>query len=195
MLSIANVLGVSIDAVTYFMRRNNMERRSFSEDRRLRFANKPPSFVFKKTSKRVEELKILGSMLYWGEGYKGNDSNPANLVDFANSDPSMVGLFMEFLRSVFALNESKFRVLLYCYSNQDLNSLVRYWSGVTRLSPKSFSKPFVKKCSDKTNGKMKYGLVHIRYYDKKLLLEIKKMINSYRDKYLRRSDSGYSSGL
>lgn len=30
---------------------------------------------------------------------------------------------------------------------------------------------------------MKYGLVHIRYSDKKLLLEIENMIESYMSKY------------
>lgn len=122
-------------------------------------------------------------MLYWGEGYKGSVKRPANRVDFANSDPSMIRIFLEFLRQTYELSESKFRILLYCYSNQDVVNLIDYWSSVTDIPKAQFTKPFVRSDFKITGNTMPYGLVHIRYNDKKLLLEIKSLIDCYKAKY------------
>lgn len=180
MKSISEKLGVSLDCVAYFMRKNNLKRRTLAEEQKMRFENKIPSFKYRKINKNTERLKIIGAMLYWGEGYKGNDVSPAKHVDFANSDPDMISLFIAFLRNTFVLNESKFRVLLYCYSDQDVENLIIFWSKRTKISKSQFIKPYIRNDFKIDGKKMKYGLIHIRYYDKKLLLEIKKMIDSYK---------------
>ncbi len=46
-----------------------------------------------------------------------------------------------------------------------------------------FSQPYIRKDFKKDGRKMKYGLVHIRYSDKKLLLEIENMVDYYIYKY------------
>ena len=110
---IAQKLHVSIDAVYYFMRHHNLKRRTFSEDNLIRFSKKKASFNLKsKLSKHDKELKIIGAILYWGEGYKAEKSCG---IDFANSDPKMIGMFVKFLRNICGVKESKLRVLLYCY--------------------------------------------------------------------------------
>lgn len=195
MREIANHLKCSIGAVTYFMRKNGLKRRTFSEEQKIRFEKKIPSYTINKSSNEIEELKVIGTMLYWGEGYKGNIEKPACLVDFANSDPDMILIFLEFLRKVYIIDESKLKIYLYCYSNQDVGRLIDFWSALTGVSSANFTKPYVRSDFNDKKRQMLYGLVHIRYYDKKLLLEIKKMIDCYKVKYLRRSDSGYSSGL
>lgn len=183
MKAVGNHLGVSLDCVAYFMRKNNLIRRTLKDEQRIRFDNKKPSFIIRKNNKKISELRAIGSMLYWGEGYKGDEKNPAKFVDFANSDLDMILLFLQFLRNTFKLNEEKFRILLYCYCDQNVNSLITFWSKHTSIPVSQFTKPYIRK-DFKINGrKMKYGLVHIRYYDKKLLLEIKKMIDSYKIKY------------
>lgn len=185
MKAIGKELGASIHSVLYFMRKNGLVRRTLKEEQKLRFENKKPSFTIRSNDKYSMELNAIGSMLYWGEGYKGNENSPAKSVDFANSDPDMIKLFLIFLRKRFILDENKFRVLLYCYSDQDVSSLIRFWSKETNISPTAFTKPYVRSDFKPEARKMKYGLVHIRYYDKKLLLELKKMIDSYKEKYIR----------
>lgn len=191
MKAIGNELGVSLDCVAYFMRKNNLKRRTLKEEQKLRFENKKPSFKVKKDNKNTLELKVIGAMLYWGEGYKGDSKNPSKLIDFTNSDVDMVLLFLKFLRNTYALDERKFRVLLYCYSNQNISDIIDFWSDCTEIPKSQFTKPYIRKDFKIGSRQMKYGLVHIRYNDKKLLLEIKEMIDSYRKKYLRRSYSGY----
>lgn len=184
MREIASAFGVSIDAVVYFMRRHNLKRRNFFEINKLRFDRKAPSFKEKPiNSVRKKELKAIGSMLYWGEGYK---SEKSSFVDFANSDPEMISVFLEYLRSCYYINEDKLRVLLYCYSNQNINKLITYWSNLTKIQKSQFTKPYVRKDFNVNGRQMQYGLVHIRYFDKKLLLNIKESINFYKRKFLRR---------
>lgn len=184
MRAIALLLGVSLDAVVYFMRHHNLKRRTYSEFNRIVFERKPPSFQKSKTSPAVKELGIIGAMLYWGEGYKNCTTN--SVVDFANSDPGMISLFLGFLRKVYNVDEKRLRAYLYCYADQDISALIRFWSLLTGISASRFSKPYVRRDFRKDGRKMQYGLIHIRYGDKKLLLEILRLIEYYKLKYTRR---------
>ncbi len=175
---IAGILNVSLDAVYYFMRHHNLKRRSLSEENSLRFANKQRSFVFKQELNSSEkELKMAGLMLYWCEGYK---TDLCKVVDFANSDPSMIQIFLRFLREVCGVEESRLRVYLYCYSNQNIEVLKHYWGNVMKIPLSQFTKPYVRTDFklDKI-GKMPHGMVHVRYGDKKLFLLIKQWIQEY----------------
>ncbi len=178
MRKVAERLGVSPDAVTYFMRRNNLPRRNFSQINADRFAQKPPSFKIRPD--QDESLRSAGIALYWAEGYK---SEKGCGVDFANSDPEMINVFMKFLRNSFELDESRLRVLLYCYSDQNISFLIRFWSKLTRIPEAQFTKPYVRREFRLDGRKMPYGLIHVRYSDKKLLLAIKGLIREYQQKF------------
>lgn len=179
---IAKKLNTSLDAVYYFMRRNRLPRRSFREQNLVRFENKKPSFVLKAcNSISDKELRASGAMLYWGEGFQ---SDAASNVDFANSKPEMISLFLLFLRRICGIDESKLRAYLYCYANQNIDSLIDFWSKTTAISKEQFTKPYVRKDFDLQKiDKMKYGLLHVRYYDKKLLNLIRRWIREYIDKF------------
>lgn len=181
---VSEILKVSPDAVESFIKRHNIPKRSYEEAQQAKFHNKPLSFSKQKVSSpQLKELSAIGTMLYWAEGYKGSDSVPAKTVDFANSDPSMIQLFLKFLRVVYRLEEKRLRVYLYCYSDQNPANLIEYWSKITEIPKSQFSKPYVRSDFKKDGRKMKYGMIHIRYHDKKLLLEIRSMIESYVRKY------------
>ena len=183
MREIGKRLGVSIDAVTYFMRKNELKRRSFSEINKIIFTRKPLSFKKKVFSKLNKELMAIGIMLYWGEGAKGGIVGRNNVVDLANSDPKMVKVFLSFLRKIYSVDEKKFRCLLYCYSNQNPKKLMKFWSDLTEIPLSQFTKPYVRKDFRLEGRKMIHGLIHIRYADKKLLIEIENMIDYYVSKY------------
>ena len=183
MREIAEKLSISIDAVAYFMRKHKIPRRSFPEASAVVFHNKSLSFKEKnKLSYSEEKLKLTGLILYWSEGYKTVKSHG---VDFANSDPVMIDLFVKFLRKIYEVDEKRFRVLLYCYSNQDVESLIAFWSKLTKIPKKQFTKPYVRKDFIENGRKMKYGMVHIRYADKKLFLSIMKSIEEIKSKMRR----------
>lgn len=175
---IAGVLNVSLDAVYSFMRRNRLARRSMREQNWVRFDKKEPSFNLKnKFSVKDKYLLIAGVMLYWAEGFQ---SDAAHTVDFANSKPEMVAVFMAFLRRICGVNEGKLRAYLYCYSNQDVGDIISFWSKLTKISRSQFTKPYIRSdFRQEKIGKMKYGLFHVRYADKKLLNKIREWINVY----------------
>lgn len=183
MSQIASKLGVSLNTVVSFMRRNGLSRRSAKEANNNLFRQKTPSFKVRKISSVFEkELEIAGAMLYWAEGYK---SKNANWVDLANSDPRMVSVFLNFLRVIYKVDERKFRVLLYCYADQDVLRLIIFWSRLTKIPKKQFIKPYVRKDFRESGRKMKYGMIHVRYIDKKLLLDIKSRIEKYVGRFER----------
>lgn len=174
--------GRSCSSVYGFMKRHDLPRRSSAETNNIAYVKQKPSFVLKKNLTRQEEkLRVAGIMLYWGEGAKLN-SNPGGnrAIDFANSDPKMIKLFLKFLREICGIDEKRLRAFLYCYVNQDISALKQYWAKITNISLDKFTKPYIRKdfLFEKV-GKVKYGLVHIRYHDKKLLLQIGKWIEKY----------------
>ena len=183
MKKIADNLNVPWGAVYYFMRRYNLKRRTFSEENKIRFLRKEPSFCIKQNLSNYEKrLKMIGVVLYWSEGSKGGQRQES--VDFVNSDPAMMKVFINFLRNICGINEKKLRVLLYCYANQDINHLLTFWSKLTNIPKSQFSKPYVRKdFKEDKKDKMKYGLIHIRYHDKKLFLLIKDWIEELKIKY------------
>lgn len=184
MSEIARKLKVSIDAVVYFMRKHNLARRDARAANLVWFEHQKPTFKQRhRLDFKAQELQAIGVALYWAEGYK---SDKSAMIDFANSDTRMIGIFLAFLRSSFKLKESKFRVLLYCHPNQDIRILVRHWSKITRIPTKQFTKPYIRPFNNqekKTTRRMPYGLIHIRYHDKKLLLAIKDLIRYYQGKF------------
>lgn len=170
MIVIANHFNVPIDAIVYAMRKGNIPRRSMKEVQRLRFLQKKPSFEPKiLTNDSGRTIETTGIALYWAEGYK---TSRASGVDFANSDPSMIAMFMKFLRTCYNLDSTRFRISLYCYSDQDIPKIMNYWSKLTGIPKSQFQKPYVRQDFRTDGRKMPYGLIHIRYADKKLLYDI-----------------------
>jgi len=173
-------LGVSIDVVYKFMRKQGLRRRDFYEMNKVLFARKPLSFKVKKNLTVSEEkLKIAGIMLYWAEGAKILKPGRGT-IDLANSDPEMVKLFLKFLREICGIDEKRLRGYLYCYANQDIEEIKQYWTTTTNIPPSQFIKPYVREDYFlECKREMKYGLIHVRYSDKKLLELILKWIGKF----------------
>lgn len=175
-------LNVSLDAVCYFMRHNKLRRRSFAESNVVSFSKKKLSFsIPKRLSVKEEKLKMIGVVLYLCEGYKTQKSSG---IDLANCDPEIIVAFVKFLRDIFHVDESRFRILLYCYSNQNQEKLISYWSKLTKIPKSQFSKPYVRTDFQiAKSSKMPYGLVHIRYSDKKLLEVMRGWITEFKKEF------------
>lgn len=74
-------------------------------------------------------LKILGSALYWAEGYKAGN----NMVNFSNSDPCMVQLMMDFFKKVCKVPPSKFRGVVNIHPHLDREKAKHFWSTVSGI--------------------------------------------------------------
>jgi hypothetical protein len=176
MRQIGEKTGYPLNAVVYAMRHHNITRRDRSATAANNFTQKEPSFLIpKKLTSEQAKLKLLGTALYWAEGYKTEKSKG---IDFCNSDSAMVVLFLRFLREVCHINEQRIKVLLYSHDESLIYEQRLYWSNLLEIPEANFSKPYIAKSNTalEKNRKMKYGLVHLRYMDKKLLFVVLRWI-------------------
>ena len=172
---IANKLNTSFCALYNLMEKYGIDRRGRSEAG-FNYSRKKPQFKIKPGLSFAEEkLKVAGIMLYWAEGTLNG-----NTVDFANSNPEMVRIFLRFLREICGVSEQRLRVYIYAYSRENINKIKRYWGKITGISILQFTKPYIRTGSPHLSRRnLPYGMIHIRYNDKKLLKLIEHWIEEY----------------
>ena len=168
---IARKLSLSLRQVYRSLINQKVKRRNPQEQSKISFANKPLSFTYRvPKSQTLKFLEVAGLMLYYGEGAKTGST-----VDFANSDPRALKIFLAYLRKVCFVDESRIRLYLYCFSNMSTARLIRFWSKELKVKQRAFTLPYVRKAMSNNRDRvrvMKYGVLHIRYSDKKLLGKI-----------------------
>jgi len=172
---VAEKLNISFWSLYNLMKKYDINRRDRSEAGYNYNKIKPQFEIKLNLSIAEEKLKIAGVMLYWAEGtLKGST------VDFANSNPEMVKIFLRFLRDICGIRKERLRIYLYAYSYQNIEALKLYWHKITEVPLNQFTKPYIRKGnSNLSNRKLPYGLVHIRYNDKRLRGLIKNWIDEY----------------
>lgn len=166
--NVASKLRLSLKQVYDALRRQNVSRKTLAEQNKILFERKPLSFRFKKElSIKERELLIAAIMLYYGEGAKTGVT-----VDFANSDVNVAKLFLRFLRKICRIDESRLRLYLYCFSDQNPNLLINHWSSQLNVEKNQFTKPYIRSTFNRGKRTMPYGVIHVRYSDKKLFMKI-----------------------
>jgi hypothetical protein len=91
-------------------------------------------------ARRAETLHAAGCMLYWAEGAKGR-----NQVRFCNSDPQMMQVFVQFLRTYFDVRDDDIRVTCHLYADhlERQREVERFWLDVLRLPDSALGKSIV----------------------------------------------------
>lgn len=112
-----------------------------------------------KISKR--DLFIIGISLYWGEGFK-KDSR----LGFANSDPAMIKLFVNWLIiNGVPEKDIRLRVGLNISHKNRIKAVEKYWSEQTKIPLTQFQKPFFQKFTWKKefpDPEKYFGVLRIR---------------------------------
>lgn len=98
---------------------------------------------------RRRELFIAGVVAYWSEGSKAKPWAPSQSVTFANSDPSMIRLFITWLLLV-GVPRSDLVARLQIHESADITSAERFWSQVTKIPVDRFGKTTLKRHNPKT---------------------------------------------
>jgi hypothetical protein len=119
------------------------------------------------------DLKLFLALLYWGEG-----SKTGAVVDFVNSDPEMIGFYLNLFRKSFAVDERKFRARLHLHSYHDKDQMINFWSGISRIDKGQFL-TYTKSNTGIIKRPSYKGCISIRYYDKKILDEILLIISRF----------------
>ncbi len=133
------------------LRPQQIERLNSNQDRgRAKAANHPnsPKMVWAKIRNEtmqmasrelplrcsMEMLKISGACLYWAEGYRAS----FNMVNFSNSDPSMIRFMMAFFRRVCRVPPAKFRGVVHIHPHLNSNAACKYWSQISGIPLNQF---------------------------------------------------------
>lgn len=178
-MQIAESLKLSNSVVHYWLKKQDIKKRTISEaitNINITKFNKKPFSLKDNFSKIDSELKIAGTMLYWGEGAKTGST-----VKFANSDPEMIVLFLNFLRKICGISEKRLRVLIHMYPDHDEKKLKNFWSKTTGVSLSRFYKSYIHQGRVGTyKTKSKYGTLAVNYSDKRLLKILLEWIEQYK---------------
>ena len=119
------------------------------------------------------DLKIIGTALYWAEGYK---TARARDVEIVNSDPAMIKLMMRWFREICGVGEEKFKIRLQIHDVSNIEEGIKFWSLNTGVPLSQFTKSYVKTSPSskrKSGNRHPYGVCHIRIADTDLLMKIK----------------------
>ena len=118
----------------------------------------------------TEVKKSLLSILYWTEGNK-----TGGIVQFVNTDPRMVLLFITLLRECYQIDETKLRLRLHLHEYHDERKTKKFWSELLKIPTDQFYKTYRKERSkEKIYRKNFGGICFIRYnstYLKEKLLQ------------------------
>jgi hypothetical protein len=181
---ISEFIHISISKVVRILQKNNVEKRNMSEaitQLNITKFHKVP-FQLKSALSAIEnDLKITGIMLYWGEGAK-----TGNTLKLANSDPTMIRVFLLFMRRICGVDEKRIKMIIHIYPDQEKDFLESFWSRVANIELNNFYKTQILKGKKGTYKKKSiYGTATIQYSDKKLLQQLLRWIEDYKMGFLR----------
>lgn len=121
------------------------------------------------------ELWLMGTMLYWRERFlRKNESDIKKGVRFTSSDPSLIKLFLKWLRKAGRLKKEEIAFDIFLAENQKENlRIVRnYWSNITGFSKSYFPRIYFQKYKTKRRkpgvkrrmikNKMQFGMLRVR---------------------------------
>jgi len=137
--------------------------------------------IEKKFSKEIQrpskyELKLIGTVLHWAEG---NKRQPYR-VQFANSDPNIVRIYLRFLREILQVRDEKFLVSIRIHPNINPSRAIKFWAEVTKLPKEQFH--FVRQISIASQRKrpfnsLPHGTLDVRFHGRPKFFQIKGWID------------------
>lgn len=124
------------------------------------------------------ELMLIGSALYWGEGSK-SERMTSTPLDFSNSDPLMVSVYMKFVRQVLKVPEERIRAGIHLYPSTPVDKAREFWSETTGLPKDRFF--IINQISRSSQGKrpfnmLPYGTIAIKISSRIQFHKVKGMI-------------------
>jgi hypothetical protein len=105
------------------------------------------------------EFLVAGLALYAGEGAKTDGE-----VRFTNTDPRMIAFFCLWLRTFFAVDESRLRIRLHLHDCLDVDEAAEFWASLTAIPRCQHTKPYRATSGSRRKGsKHEMGCVSVGY--------------------------------
>lgn len=128
----------------------------------------------------AHDLSLLGASLYLCEGTKERSLKRGGkifAVEFTNTDPRVVKIFLRFLREIIGADESRIKAELFSYPDLNERELKKFWSKVTKIPSNRFQKTIIFKQKTSLFKPSPFGTVKIRYSHKEHFLKIQDIIS------------------
>src|ERR1035437_1336323 len=115
------------------------------------------------------ELWLIGIVLYWAEGTKEKDFQPGISINFNNSDPRMIKVFIKWLLESCKVQKDRINYEIYIHENSknSIDEARKFWSRVSGFPIDKFNKVYfkknkIKKTNRKNTGDLYYGLLRVK---------------------------------
>jgi hypothetical protein len=114
------------------------------------------------------ELFLIGVALYWAEGTKRSGERSGIAVDFANSDPQMIKIFVKWLVACCNVSEDEIELRLHIHLSHKYreDTIKEIWTKEVGLKKPTFTKTLYKKHNPKSvrhkTDESYIGLVSVR---------------------------------
>lgn len=95
------------------------------------------------------EILHLGALIYWCEGGKAKPWREHCGVQFINSDPQLIALFLRFLR-VAGVADDRLRFRVHIHEDADVSAAVTWWANVVGVAPATFQPAVLKRHNPRT---------------------------------------------
>ena len=129
--------------------------------------------IIEKSEKEIgqlsaRELWIIGISLYWAEGSKEKENKPGSGVQFTNSDPAMVKLFLRWLQESCKIERERIYLEIYIHDTckDKLPEVIQFWAKASGSHESTFKRIYFKKSKIKIHrqniGISYYGILRIR---------------------------------
>ncbi len=150
------------------------------------FAKERAEMIKKKARARIgrintNDLLLIGSVLYWAEGYKrlkivrGREVT-AHAVSLTNSDPQIVASFVLFLKQILKISLERIFIAMRLFKHINERKAIQYWMSITKLPRTQFTKPTypVSRSSQgkKPFNRLPYGTVQVIVSDTQIFYQI-----------------------
>jgi hypothetical protein len=127
-----------------------------------------------------DRLHHAGCMLYWAEGSKSRSA-----VQFTNSDPAMISVFVDFLRDCYSAASADIGLRVYLFADhlEAQRRIERFWLRTARLPAASLRRSVVNRYSSRSAGKrvnrLPYGTCRVTLHRASVLQSIYGAIQEY----------------
>ncbi|MET8294884.1 hypothetical protein ABZW02_12575 [Streptomyces sp. NPDC005180] len=98
------------------------------------------------------ELFIAGVTLYWAEGSKDKAYDRRERVQFVNSDPGVIQVFLAWL-DLIGVERQRIRYRVMIHESADIAAAEEYWTRIVGAEPSQLAKTTLKKPAPKTTRK------------------------------------------
>ncbi len=118
------------------------------------------------------KLMLSGLALYLAEGTRSQQGRHGRRVEFCNSRPEIMKLFLTFLRRM-QIEERKLRVRVKVSESNSVEELEAFWSRYLDIPKDQFIKPIVRgRRPQRSNILSRYGTCTLRYHNARLYRRI-----------------------